>query len=56
MSRNDGYDPWREEEAAKLENLVEKQINFLQNPKNCSNAKKIFCDYISDKSGFGEHF
>lgn len=49
MKENDGYEKWRQDKAQKLSELVQRRIDFLQNPKNCSQAKKLICrinDYV----------
>lgn len=53
LSRNDNYDKWRQSEAKSLKKLIEKRIETLQNPKNCSKAKFLKCYIQSYSQGFG---
>ena len=39
----DGFKSWREKEAKDLSDLVQKRLHALQNPKDCSSAKKLIC-------------
>ena len=52
LSEADGYNRWRENEAIELSNLVQKRIYALQNPSDCSSAKKLVCN-INKLCGFG---
>ena len=52
LSEADGYSRWRETEAIELSNLVQKRIYALQNPSDCSSAKKLVCN-INKLCGFG---
>lgn len=40
----DGYEKWRETEAYSLSDLVQRRIRHLQNPQDCSKAKKLVCN------------
>ena len=55
LSNYDGYNSWREKESKELTDLVQKRISFIQNPRSCSNAKKLFCSIDGD-CGFGCQF
>lgn len=55
MTRNDGYNEWREKEAANLEELVQKHIHYLQNPENCSDANKLYCKANTFSCGLGKY-
>lgn len=48
----DGYSYWREQEAHDLSDLVQRRFHYLQNPKDCSQAKKLVCN-INKGCGFG---
>ncbi|KAE8752245.1 hypothetical protein FOCC_FOCC001038 [Frankliniella occidentalis] len=48
----DGYDQWREQESQDLSDLVQRRIQFLQNPKDCKRAKKLICN-LNKGCGFG---
>ena len=43
LSEVDGYSAWRLKEAVELSDLVQRRIKYLQNPPNCSTAKKLLC-------------
>ena len=38
------HDKWRASEAHALSNVVQKRLHFLQNPKDCSKARKLICN------------
>ncbi|KAL0266815.1 UNVERIFIED_CONTAM: hypothetical protein PYX00_009258 [Menopon gallinae] len=48
----DGYASWREAEAHSLAKELERRLKHLQNPKDCSTAKKIVCN-LNKGCGFG---
>ncbi|XP_062585008.1 alpha-(1,6)-fucosyltransferase-like [Saccostrea cucullata] len=48
----DGMEQWRKKESQKLTDLVQKRFHYLQNPKDCSKAKKIVCN-LSKGCGYG---
>ncbi|XP_064570548.1 alpha-(1,6)-fucosyltransferase isoform X2 [Zonotrichia leucophrys gambelii] len=52
LSQTDGAGDWREKEAKDLTDLVQRRITFLQNPKDCSKAKKLVCN-INKGCGYG---
>jgi glycoprotein 6-alpha-L-fucosyltransferase len=35
---------WRRAEASYLSNLVQKRLEYLQNPPDCKTARKLVCD------------
>lgn len=39
----DGYEQWREQEAQSLSDLVQRRLHYLQNPNDCSKARKLVC-------------
>lgn len=43
---------WRENEARSLGDIVQKRIRYLQNPADCSKAKKLVCN-INKGCGYG---
>ena len=43
---------WRNETFNRLSNIVQQRLYKLQNPQNCSAAKKIMCD-MEKNCGFG---
>jgi len=43
----DDHTQWRRKEYIYLRTLVQKRLRFLQNPEDCSKAKKLFCNLIS---------
>lgn len=52
MTRNDGYENYRHKEAKDLSDLVQKRFHHLQNPPDCSLAKKLVCK-INKGCGLG---
>lgn len=43
---------WRKAESMKLGDLVQRRLEFLQNPKDCNQAKLVVCD-LQKGCGFG---
>ncbi|XP_013386985.1 alpha-(1,6)-fucosyltransferase-like [Lingula anatina] len=52
LSQIDGAEDWRKKEAKDLEALVQRRFHYLQNPKDCQNAKKLICN-VNKGCGFG---
>uniref|UniRef100_A0A672P418 Alpha-(1,6)-fucosyltransferase n=1 Tax=Sinocyclocheilus grahami TaxID=75366 RepID=A0A672P418_SINGR len=52
LSQADGAGDWREKEARHLSSLVQNRISFLQNPQDCSKARKLVCN-INKGCGYG---
>nr|CAG4645426.1 EOG090X03KK [Lynceus sp. MCZ IZ 141354] len=52
MSNQDGLDDWRAAEALALSHLVQKRLHWLQNPKDCSTARKLLCN-LNKGCGYG---
>lgn len=52
LSKLDGLGTWREQEAADLSNLVQRRLHDLQNPPDCSKAKKLVCN-LNKGCGYG---
>ncbi|XP_060530769.1 alpha-(1,6)-fucosyltransferase isoform X2 [Cylas formicarius] len=48
----DGYKEWREQEFHNLSNLVQTRFKNLQNPKDCSIARKLVCS-LNKGCGYG---
>ncbi|XP_015906014.1 alpha-(1,6)-fucosyltransferase [Parasteatoda tepidariorum] len=48
----DGLNKWREKEARELGDIVQKRLHYLQNPKDCSSAKKLLCN-LNKGCGYG---
>ncbi|XP_045528087.1 alpha-(1,6)-fucosyltransferase [Pieris brassicae] len=48
----DGYQDWRQQEAANVSDLVQKRLKYLQNPSNCRDARKVICN-LNKGCGFG---
>lgn len=40
----DGHAVWRQQESENLSNLVQKRLKHLQNPSDCTKARKLVCD------------
>lgn len=43
LQKIDGYEQWRRNEAESLSDLVQRRLKHLQNPKDCSTARKLIC-------------
>lgn len=43
LQKIDGYEQWRRNEADSLSDLVQRRLKHLQNPENCSTARKLIC-------------
>ncbi|XP_052441865.1 alpha-(1,6)-fucosyltransferase-like [Carassius gibelio] len=52
LSQADGAGDWRQKEARDLSSLVQNRISFLQNPQDCSKARKLVCN-INKGCGYG---
>lgn len=52
LSRNDGYDDWRNQENKDLTSAVRKTLTQQQNPTNCNNTKILKC-YPYGAAGWG---
>nr|CAG4641568.1 EOG090X03KK [Eurycercus lamellatus] len=52
LSGMEGHDSWRAAEARALSDLVQKRFHHLQNPKDCSKARKLVCN-LNKSCGYG---
>lgn len=52
MRTVDGYEKWRQDEAKELSDLVQRRLHYLQNPKDCKNARKLVCK-LNKGCGYG---
>ncbi|KAG0718343.1 Alpha-(1,6)-fucosyltransferase [Chionoecetes opilio] len=52
LSKLDGLGTWREQEAADLSSLVQRRLHDLQNPPDCSKARKLVCN-LNKGCGYG---
>ncbi|KAK6621299.1 hypothetical protein RUM43_011605 [Polyplax serrata] len=52
LAKEDGFAAWRQAEAADLASELEKRLKYLQNPIDCSSAKKLICN-LNKGCGFG---
>lgn len=43
LRKIDGYEQWRRTEADSLSDLVQRRLKHLQNPEDCSTARKLIC-------------
>lgn len=43
LGENDKYEKWRYQESQDLSDLVQKRLTYLQNPEDCSTARKLIC-------------
>ena len=44
LSSMEGHDSWRAAEARSLSDLVQRRFHYLQNPADCSKARKLICN------------
>jgi len=44
LGEADGQSIWRQQESEYLSNLVQKRLKHLQNPPDCTKARKLVCD------------
>jgi glycoprotein 6-alpha-L-fucosyltransferase len=44
LREEDGYSEWRRAEHERLTDLVQRRLHNLQNPPDCSKARKLVCD------------
>jgi hypothetical protein len=52
LSETDGFDNWRKSSARGLSETVQTRLVAIQNPTNCSSARKVVCQF-SISCGFG---
>ncbi|KAL7014019.1 hypothetical protein ACKWTF_015702 [Chironomus riparius] len=52
MKGADGYEAYRHKESKALSDLVQKRLHYLQNPSDCSTARKLVCK-INKGCGYG---
>lgn len=52
MKESDGYESYRHKESKALSDLVQRRLHYLQNPPDCSTARKLVCK-INKGCGFG---
>lgn len=43
LRETDGFERWRRKESQDLTDLVQKRLHHLQNPQDCSTARKLVC-------------
>ncbi len=48
MTQIDGYQNWRDVELVNLTKLIQRRFEYLQNPKNCSSARKLLCKHRNE--------
>jgi len=53
LEENDGFSAWRKQEYQTLHSQVQSAITRLQNPTDCSRAKKLICHLNHHQCGFG---
>lgn len=44
LSSMEGHDVWRATESRALSDLVQRRLHHLQNPVECSKARKLICN------------
>nr|CAD7266063.1 unnamed protein product [Timema shepardi] len=52
LAEVDGFAAWREQEANELSDLVQRRLEYLQNPADCSQARKLTCN-LNKGCGYG---
>ena len=52
LKEADGHDDWRLKEAEELSSLVQARLKHLQNPGDCSTARKLVCN-LNKGCGYG---
>jgi hypothetical protein len=52
LSETDGFDNWRKSSARDLSETVQTRLVAIQNPTNCTSARKVVCQF-SISCGFG---
>ena len=52
LAENDGHANWRKNEAAALTSIVQNRLAALQNPQDCSKARKLICN-LNKNCGYG---
>ncbi|CAH0387109.1 unnamed protein product [Bemisia tabaci] len=52
LNHADGYASWRQNEFEELSSLIQRRLDYLQNPSDCSKAKKLVCN-LNKGCGFG---
>ncbi|KAL9877974.1 alpha-(1,6)-fucosyltransferase 8 isoform 3-T3 [Glossina fuscipes fuscipes] len=52
MRELDGYEEWRHQESRDLSDLVQRRLHYLQNPADCSKARKLVCK-LNKGCGYG---
>lgn len=52
MRASDGYEFWRYKESKDLSDLVQRRLTYLQNPEDCSTARKLVCR-LNKGCGYG---
>ena len=53
LGDHDGLNTWRQQEAKHLTSAVQSAISRLQNPDDCTKAKKLVCHMTWGGCGFG---
>lgn len=44
LSSMEGHDEWRITESRALSDLVQRRLHYLQNPVDCTKARKLVCN------------
>nr|CAG4644667.1 EOG090X03KK [Leptodora kindtii] len=52
LANMEGHEAWRAAESRALSDLVQKRLRNLQNPKDCSKARKLLCN-LNKSCGYG---
>nr|SVE84164.1 EOG090X03KK [Daphnia pulex] len=52
LSNMENHDAWRSTESRALSDLVQRRLHYLQNPADCSKARKLICN-LNKSCGYG---
>ncbi|XP_026686711.1 alpha-(1,6)-fucosyltransferase-like [Diaphorina citri] len=52
LKARDSFDDWRLKESLDLSDLVQRRLEYLQNPPDCRTARKLVCE-LNKGCGYG---
>lgn len=55
LSRNDGFDDWRQATSEKFKRRIYKKMMGIQNPKDCESARILECP-LAEAEGLGKKY
>lgn len=56
LRKIDGREQWRRKEIENISELIQHRLRYLQNPRDCSNAKKLVCRIKQVSSSHTLHY